>query len=149
MKLRRPRKANPRIRANVELTPLIDVVFQLLIFFMLSATFVIQSSIPIEMPQAEGAEGFEQRDVTVTLQFGSGGPGGGGPIYVDDVAVDSMEQLSRILADHRTEADDVRLLIRGDARVQHGRFVEVLGVANSVGITRFRIAAQAPEEVGD
>jgi len=45
-----------KIRAAVEMTPLIDVVFQLLIFFMLSSTFVVQTSIPIETPLAEGAE---------------------------------------------------------------------------------------------
>ncbi len=131
-----------KTRANVDLTPLIDVVFQLLIFFMLSATFVVQASIQIEMPEARGAQTFEQRDVTITMAYGSGGPDNRGPIYVDDVPVQSMEQLSRILAERRAEQEDVRLLFRGDARLQHGRFVEVLGIANSLGITRYGIAAQ-------
>ncbi len=138
-----------KTRASVDLTPLIDVVFQLLIFFMLSATFVVQASIQIEMPQARGAQTFEQRDMTITLAHGSGGPGNRGPIYVDDVPVQSMEELSRVLAERRSEQPDVRLLFRGDARLEHGRFVEVLGIANSLGITRYGIAAQPTGEEED
>ena len=41
-----------RVRATLDLTPLIDVVFQLLVFFMLTSTFVVQTSLPIQMPQA-------------------------------------------------------------------------------------------------
>ncbi len=70
MKFRRDRKR--RINPNLDMTPLIDVVFQLLIFFMLSATFVVQSSIQIEMPEAEGAAQLDQKDLSVTLAYGAG-----------------------------------------------------------------------------
>ena len=72
MKFRQKEKR--KVRANVDLTPLIDVVFQLLIFFMLSATFVVQSSIQIEMPEAEGTTTLEQKDISITLTYGEGGP---------------------------------------------------------------------------
>ncbi len=146
MKFRKEEGQRRKVRANVDLTPLIDVVFQLLIFFMLSATFVVQASIQIEMPQAEGAEAFEQKDVSLTLAYGQGGPGGMGPIYVDDVPVETMEELSLVLAQHRADVPDMRLLIRSDARLNTGRFVEVLGVAQSVGIHRYGIAAQPPSD---
>ena len=60
-----------KVRAAVELTPLIDVVFLLLIFFMLSSTFVVQTSIPIEIPESVGAEQFEQKDLSITLAYGT------------------------------------------------------------------------------
>jgi biopolymer transport protein ExbD len=139
-------KDKRKVRANVDLTPLIDVVFQLLIFFMLSSTFVVQSSIQIEMPKAQGAVALEQKDIAITLAHGEGGPGGKGLIYVDDVEVDSLRDLSLILAEHREKRPDTMVLIRPDARVETARLVEVLGIANSVGIERYGIAAQPPRE---
>ena len=53
MRFRKQERDRRRILAEVDLTPLIDVVFQLLIFFMLTATFVVQSSIQIEVPEAD------------------------------------------------------------------------------------------------
>lgn len=144
MKLRRSdrRKLHP----GVDLTPLIDVVFQLLIFFMLSATFVVQSSIHIEMPEAKGATTLEQKDVSITLAYGEGGPDGKGPIYVDNVPMQSMEELSRVLAARRSERPDIMVLIRADAQTQTARLVEVLGIASSIGIERYGIAARPPSE---
>ena len=135
-----------KVKANVDLTPLIDVVFQLLIFFMLSATFVVQTSINIEMPEAKGATSLEQKDLTVTLAYGEGGPEGGGAIYVDNEEVDSMVELSQRLAGAIAEYPDIRVLIRPDARIPTGRLVQVFGYIHSVGIERYFIAAQPPSD---
>ncbi len=145
MKFRRDRKR--RINPNLDMTPLIDVVFQLLIFFMLSATFVVQSTIQIEMPEAKGAAQLEQKDLSVTLAYGTGGPEGKGKIYVNSEEVPSMEELTRLLSERASERPDVMLLVRTDARTDTGRLVEVLGIASSVGIQKFGIGAQPPDDV--
>ena len=49
-----PKRRRGRHEANVELTPLIDVVFLLLIFFMVSTTFVRETQLKIELPEASG-----------------------------------------------------------------------------------------------
>ena len=74
MTFKRPPKLEHGL-GQIDIAPLIDVIFQLLIFFMLSATFVVQSSIHIEMPEAEGTTELEQKDMSVTLAFGSDGQG--------------------------------------------------------------------------
>ena len=135
-----------KVRSSIDLTPLIDVVFQLLIFFMLSSTFVVQSSVQIEMPEAEGATALEQKDLSVTLQNPPGGPDGKGPVFVDKIPVESMAELTNVLAERRAERPDVMVLIRSDASVPTARLVEVLGIASSVGIRSYGIAAQPPEE---
>ena len=144
MKFRRDKKR--RVNPHVDLTPLIDVVFQLLIFFMLSATFVVQSSIQIEMPEAEGAAQLEQKDLSVTLAYGTGGPDGRGKIYVDSVEVPTIEELTRILSERVAERPDIMLLVRTDTRTNAGRLVEVLGIANSVGIQKTGIGARPPDD---
>ena len=145
MKFRRDRKR--RINPNLDMTPLIDVVFQLLIFFMLTATFVVQSTIQIEMPEAEGAAQLEQKDLSVTLAYGTGGPEGKGKIYVNSEEVPTLEELARILSEHASERPELMLLVRTDARTDTGRLVEVLGIASSVGIQKFGIGAQPPDDV--
>lgn len=144
MKFRKETKR--RVTPHLDMTPLIDVVFQLLIFFMLSATFVVQSSIQIEMPQAEGATTLENKDLSITLAYGEGGPDGKGPVYVDSVEITSMEELSQILSTRVQESPDMMVLVRGDARTNIERLVEVLGIASSVGITHYGLGAQLPDE---
>jgi len=135
-----------KVKAQLDLTPLIDVVFQLILFFMLSSTFVVQSTVNIQVPEALGAAALEKKDLTVTLAYGEGGPDGHGPIYVDNVEVASMGQLSQKLADEKRARPDLMLLIRSDGRTETARLVKVLGIARSLGITNFGIAAQPPSE---
>jgi len=140
MKFKREQRL--RVRANLDMTPLIDVVFQLILFFMLSSTFVVQSSINIRMAEAKGATQYEQKDLSITLQYGEGGPDNRGPVYVNNVEIQSMEELSRILAERHAEQPDLMVLIRPDRHIESARLIEVLGIANSVGIERYGIAAQ-------
>ena len=135
-----------KVKAQLDLTPLIDVVFQLIVFFMLSSTFVVQSTVNIEVPEAAGATTLEKKDLTITLAYGEGGPDGRGPIYVDNIEVASMGQLSQKLADEKRARPELMLLIRSDGRTETARLVKVLGIARSLGITNFGIAAQPPSE---
>lgn len=143
MKFRDEKKR--KVTPNVDLTPLIDVVFQLLIFFMLSATFVVQSSIEIEIPTAQGATQLEQKDLSITLAYGPGGPDDKGPVYVDKVEIFEMEELSRILSEKVAEQPDIRVLIRPDERAPSGRLVEVLGIATSVGVQNYGVLGEPPK----
>jgi len=147
VKFRRERRI--KARAALDMTPLVDVVLLLLLFFMISSTFVAHRSIPIEMPQvASGVEekpALEDKDISITLAKGDGGPDEKGPIYMDEKPVASMDALETQLT-HRREANpDVTLLILVDQNASSGRLVEVLGIANNAGIRHFNIAAQLPE----
>jgi biopolymer transport protein ExbD len=135
-----------RVKANVEMTPLIDVVFQLLIFFMLSSTFVVQTSIPIEVSESEGTEQFEQKELTITLQQGDEGPEGGGKVFVNEVEIAVWAELSTTLSELYAKQPDARVLIRPDARVPTGRTIKVMGILNTSGIRRYGVEAQAPRE---
>ncbi len=140
------RKRHVQRRApNVDLTPMIDVVFQLLLFFMLSSTFVVQTSIQIEMPEAKGATQLEDKDLSITLAYGTDGPDGKGKIYVNDDEIQTIDALTQRLSDEARRNPDVQLLVRPDARTDTGRLVEVLGIATSVGIEKYGISAQPPE----
>jgi biopolymer transport protein ExbD len=135
-----------RQQPTLDLTPMIDVVFQLLIFFMLSATFVVQSSIQIEMPEAKGATNLEKKELSVTLAYGTDGPAGKGKIYIDETSVESMEEFTQVVSQRASDQPNLVILIRPDARAQIGRLIEVLGILNSLGITNYSIAAEPAED---
>jgi biopolymer transport protein ExbD len=143
MKFRR--KDRLKIRASADITPLIDVIFQLLIFFMLSATFVVQTSINIQLPEAEGVQEIESRDITITLRYDENDPAGDGQIFVDDVEV-GLDGLPGHVATLLEEQEIGFVLIRPDTRVQTGRLVRVFGYLNSLGVTNYGIAATLPAE---
>lgn len=144
MKFKRNNKR--RIVANVEMTPLIDVVFQLLIFFMLSSTFVVQTSIPIEIPEAPGANTLEKKDAEVFLLPGVGGPDNEGQILVGEVEMQDWAELSSTLSELNANMPEALVMIYADGRVPTGRTVKVLGIAKSAGIEHYGVAAQPPTE---
>lgn len=138
-------KARHRIRAGFDLVPLVTVMLNLIIFFILSSTFVVQSSIQIQTPVAEGStRQFEAKDLSVTLQFGEGGPDGEGRIYVNADEMLTWDALSERLADEIHQRPSARVLIRPDTRIATGRLVRVLGIANKVGVRYYAIATEPP-----
>lgn len=144
MKFHRDEKR--KVRATVDLTPLIDVVFQLLIFFMLASTFVVNSQLQVEIPTTEGTTELKRSDISITLQYGDTGPGGGGPVYLDDIEINTMEELSRSLEVAYSENPDASVLIRPDRRISAGRLIEVMGILSKLGIHSSNIEAEPLEE---
>ncbi|MBP8129800.1 MAG: biopolymer transporter ExbD [Candidatus Hydrogenedentes bacterium] len=153
MRLSRDKKM--RVSAQLDLTPLIDCVFQLILFFMLSSTFVVQTSIQVELPEAEGARELENKDISITLAYPgydetgklrTEGIEGLGRVYVNETEIYGWPELTAVLGELHTGQPDALVLIRPDAQVPTARLVKVLGIANSVGIARYGIAARPPEE---
>lgn len=141
------RRTSPRrIRAAVDATPLIDVVFLLLIFFMLTTSFVLHTSVPVELSEAGGVSALDNREMSISLLYGTGGPEDGGEVYINEEPVTDWADLTRSMAELHEREPEAMVLIRPDARVPTARLVKVLGFANSVGIRHYGIAAIPPTE---
>ena len=124
----------------VELTPLIDVVFLLLIFFMLTTTFVTRTSLPIDLPEADSAassDGRERIEVRVPAD---------GSFRVNGEAVASESALRERLADLRSEHASPVLVIRGDRRARHGVVTQVMDAAQAAGLSRVAVGVQSRTE---
>ena len=141
MNMRPRRREDP----DVNLTPLIDVVFLLLIFFMVSTTFTRETELKVQLPEA-GGEPVEQppRAVEVTVSAE-------GRYFVDGRAVVDrrVETLRRAIEKAAGGRRDVPLVIRADARAQHQAVVRAMDAAGRAGFTRLSIATvRAAEEGG-
>ncbi len=120
----------------LDITPLIDVVFLLLIFFLLTATFVTNPSIPVNLPKASAKMTKRVRkDLTVTIRST-------GEIEFNGKVVDDPHELSLRLQKAAKENPTAKLLIRADSQAVVGRMVEVMDVAQQAGITKFGLATK-------
>ena len=129
------RKRPPLI---LELTPLIDVVFLLLIFFMVSTTFVNEpSAMEVDLPTSASSDVIaEGEDVSIGLSVD-------GRISVDGKGV-TMDELSAEL--RRIAGDDpsTQIVLRGDKGLEYQRLVDVMSLAHDLGLTHFSLATETP-----
>ena len=126
----------PRPPMVLELTPLIDVVFLLLIFFMVSTTFVSEESgLQVELPRSESRDlSPEGTDVALVMTAD-------GNIQIDGKAVD-LDELKLILKASAEQDPSTLVVVRADRSLEHGRVVEVMDLVRGLGLTHFAIATE-------
>ena len=125
-------------QAVLDITPLIDVVFLLLIFFLLTATFVTNPSIPVNLPKASAdITKRVRKDIVVTIRSTGEIEFQGKVMEVGELKM-RLEKLAK-------ERRDVKLLIRADTQAVVGRMVDVMEVARQLGIDRFGLATRPKE----
>jgi biopolymer transport protein ExbD len=154
MKFRRSEKRK-KIRATVDLIPLINCVFLLLFFFMVSGSFVVQDAIDIRMPLVEGGTpAYLEKDVSITLTqeeitlpqidtMSKTEPEIKSNLFVNETPMRDVHQLARMLEELHASKPDMRVLLRSDARVESARFIQVLSIVKAVGFEHCAIAAQS------
>ena len=113
---------------TLNLAPLIDVVFLLLIFFMVATTFVErEKELGVDLPQAETGDRVEEREEIVINLFEDG------RIVLDGREVDRDELLETLTAAAR-QSRDTPVTIRGDERASHGRVIDVMDACRLAGL---------------
>ncbi len=113
---------------------LTDIVFLLLIFFLLSSSFVIQSGIKVQLPKSAAAEQETQRQIVITVTEK-------GLIFLNDRQV-TAESLGAQLAPLIGEDRDKIVIIKADQTVSLQSAVQVMDIAKGVGALRLLIATQ-------
>ena len=138
MNLRRARPNNP----EVNLTPLIDVVFLLLIFFMVSTTFTKETHLQISLPEADGEASEMQADALEVLI----GVDGGFTVNGQSLLNSQPETLRRALIDQAGDNRKLPFIISADAKTPHQSVVTVMDVAGKLGFSALSITTQQPAE---
>lgn len=129
MGFRRKIQESPRI----ELTPMIDVVFLLLIFFMISTTFIERPGVAIDLPEGgTQLEPTEHQDVQVYLTED-------GHIYLQQEMI-TLAALQVYLENFGSEAPSTTFLLMADKSTRHGWVIEIMEMARSAGFVKFAIA---------
>ncbi len=119
-------------KGELNLTPLIDVVFLQLIYFMLTSSFIMQPGIKINLPEATAVETITEKEVIVSISEE-------GIIYYRDIPV-TLEQLEKSLARDISPDVHITLIVKGDKKAEHGVVVKVMDTARRVGINKIAVA---------
>ncbi len=119
------------------LTPLIDIVFLLLVFFMLTAHFVRDEGLPIDLPEAASAVSLEQKEpLEIAIS-----PSGQISIAGEEITSRALvEKVSPLLSSR----DEKRIWMRGDAGVSLGDSVKVIDAARRAGASGVDIVTEQP-----
>lgn len=130
------RRLQPNV--HVDLVPMIDVVFQLVIFFMLSSTLITRTGLELDLPGAQSAQ--EQVGTSVTLVVVSRDE-----IYLGEQLF-SLEELDGFLRERRQDFEDRSLSIEADAALPYGTMIGVLDVLRLNGFRGANLVAERRED---
>jgi len=130
-----PPKKGSRLIINV--TSLIDVMFLLLIFFMVTSTFKNQPAINLVLPRSVSAEESPLTPAVLYLTAD-------GTVYLNDQAL-ADAALPATLAQLQTTTGEDRIILRADTEADHGDVVRLIDLVKESGFTRVSISARAPE----
>ncbi len=122
---------------EVNLTPLIDVVFLLLIFFMVSTTFETRQALELELPESVAGVDLELSPVTLVVTEQ-------GRYRLGERELSAAE-LHEALAAEAEQARMHGLVLEADARAMHADVVRALDQAGTLGIRQVRIATREPQ----
>ena len=127
--------------AEINVTPLVDVMLVLLIIFMVTAPLLV-AGVPIDLPESRaGALDQQAKPVQVAID-------GRGAITVDDAPVSEAE-LPRLLAQIAAQpepSEGRRIYLRADRGLDYGRVMQVMGELNRAGLTRVALVSVGPEQ---
>ena len=130
---RRSRKSHSADGVEINLSPMIDCIFILLIFFIVTTVFVEESGIEVKKPQAASAQALDKNSILIAISDGDRVYYGGEEIGISGV----RPRIQRILT---TEDSDV--IIQSDSSASHGVFARVYGEAKAAGATSIHFATK-------
>ena len=119
---------------KIDIAPLVDIIFLLLIFFMLSSNF-IKPMLKMELPKAmHEEEKLEKVDIVISVDKES-------QIYLNKKAVE-LESLQGALTDRMAEVGKYDVIFSGDNSIGYNQFVQILDISKEAGATSFSVEHQ-------
>jgi len=123
--------------AEINVTPLVDVVLVLLIIFMITAP-VLQSGIEVNVPKTRTVREITEQRLVVTINRSQ-------QVFLGDEAV-NVHQLGQRLRQKSSDPEHATIYLRADERVPFGAFASVMDAVKQAGITNISIVTQPLEE---
>ena len=120
----------------LDIAPLIDIMFMLLLFFILTSSFV-RPSISLKMPEASNQEKIEKQDIILSVDKDNN-------IYLNRQKVD-LNKLEQLLKQKLAHSKEKRIIFQGDETILYKKFVNVLDIVKRSGAKDINIAHETKE----
>jgi biopolymer transport protein ExbD len=126
-------------KARIEIIPMIDTIFFLLVFFMISTLSMAQyRGMPVSLPKAASGQQAPAESAAITINSQ-------GRLFVDKQPVEKS-MLGDLLRQQLAENADLLVVINADDAVEHGRVVEVMDIARGANVARMAIAVKPKQK---
>jgi biopolymer transport protein ExbD len=119
------------IISEINVTPFVDISLVLLIIFMVTATYIVSRSIPVDLPKASSGEDVSST-VAITITKDDA-------IFYEGEKLADVHELRARIEKARSAQKELRAVIAADRDIRHGRFVSVVNAIREAGIVRFAI----------
>ena len=128
---RRPKKANQP--PQLMLSPMIDMIFLLLVFFIVGTMYMNElRSIPIQLPQAKNSETLKKSSFTVSIKKD-------GSLFLDDIPIE-LEQLIKNVKIENENNPEFFVLIRAEEEVNYKTVIKLIDELRGTGVNRLGLA---------
>lgn len=119
---------------KIDMTPIIDCVFLLLIFFMITSSIIKDPGIPVNLPAARSSDSQPDKDLVVTVKDD-------GSVYLNDKPIRKADLYVTLQTLRKQKGRDF-LIVRGDKVIQYGVLVEIMDIARLAGIASVTLATK-------
>ncbi len=125
-------------RANVDLIPMIDVVFQLILFFLVSTTFALLPAITLDLPESETSDAAETSPIILTVQ-----KDGSMWLNQDSVTLETLESALRSYPVEAEKRETHPVNLEADEDVTNGTIVRILDALRRTGFAAVNLRTSA------
>ncbi len=133
--------ARKKKKARIEIIPMIDTMFFLLVFFMIATlSMTVMRGMPVNLPKTETGKKMEKENHFLTVSSKGG-------IYLDKKKT-PLDEVYHFLKEEISSNPETLVIINADAEVNHGRIMEVMDTVKLAGVTKLAIATK-PKEKSD
>ncbi len=116
------------IRSNVDMTPMIDIVFQLILFFLVSTTFAVLPGIKLNLPQSHTSESTSVQGITITADAD-------GLLFFNEkeVSVDDLKKELTLYDTGALKKEEFPVSLEADSEVTNGTIVKIFDIIRESG----------------
>lgn len=125
-------KKSTKLSADINMAPMIDIVFQLLTFFMITSTFIQTASLNVNLPTSRTSDSIPDQQNTVTLYQN-------GTMEWNEQNITEKE-LNQKLQELHQKNPDATVVIQGDEGIPYGTLIKIMDQARSAGLKRLSLA---------
>ncbi len=136
----RRRHRRKAVMAEINVTPMVDVMLVLLIIFMVSAP-LLTVGVPLDLPQTQ-AKSLDQDKEPLTLSVND--KGASLPARSTEIPIDELVAKLKAIADARGGTEE-RIYVRGDKKVDYGTVMKVMGQLSSAGFKRVALVTEVDQ----
>ncbi len=134
--MRARRHTGQAVDTEIDMTPMLDIVFIMLIFFIVTTSFVKEAGVTVKRPEAQTTQRQEASNIFVAITAD-------GEVWIDRKAVD-LRALRANVERMRVENPEAAAVIQADQEARHGLVVKVMDQIRLAGVDNISVAATAP-----